>query len=58
MKYEVAKYIKAKREDYDDTRIEPESRESFDIFRAQRCASDIGREIIARLEAEQKEARP
>ncbi len=41
MSYEVEKYVKAKREDYDNTRVEFDA----EVFRQDRCASDLGKAV-------------
>ena len=45
MSYEVAKYTQAKAEDWDNARFDGSRREELEIFRRQRCLSEIGKEI-------------
>lgn len=49
MSYEVEKFVKAKREDYDDTRCNELSLESLEIFRQSRVASPEGQAVTALL---------
>ena len=45
MKYEVTKFLKPKREDWDNTSVNAEDRESLAVFRASRLADPLGKAV-------------
>ena len=54
-KYEVAKFVKPKREDYDNASVNSESLESLEIFRALRIADPLGKAVTEMLFGKQSD---